>query len=131
MSTGLFQIGDFTLASGQRSSWKIDCDALTSGDWEALAAILAEWLPAFEQVEGVPTGGIELAEALMPYRSTSNQALVVDDVWTTGGSMQRYIDSYRWAIPPLRAVVFARNPVPAGVVAVFQMNGGSEGGTNG
>ena len=30
----LFQQGDFTLHSGERSGFKIECDALTSHDWD-------------------------------------------------------------------------------------------------
>ena len=47
MSLALFQLGDFTLASGQRSRWKIECDNLLAEDWQALAVIAAEILPPF------------------------------------------------------------------------------------
>lgn len=118
----LFERGDFTLASGVKSPWKIECDALTLDDWGTLALMLAERLPPFSVVYAVPDGGLLLAEALDDYAS-EGPALVVDDVWTTGGSMQRYISRYRinWEIAPLKAVVFARTRVPEGVVALFTM----------
>lgn len=127
----LFQIGDFTLASGQKSRWKIECDGLTPTDWDALALMTMERFPhRFVEVVGVPRGGVPYADALDLYTdlgATSRRALVVDDVWTTGGSMQRFIDQHDElvALDSMghldRAVVFARNPVPEGVVALFQM----------
>jgi orotate phosphoribosyltransferase len=127
--SALFQRGDFTLASGQKATWKIECDALTPADWHGLAAMLLDYLPyQFAAVYGVPRGGVPLAHALRPFcvhPTVSSVVLVVDDVWTTGGSMQRFIDAdvqrlmTRGAIG--RAVVFARNPVPAGVTALFSV----------
>lgn len=117
--TALFRLGDFTLAGGQRSTWKLDCDALTDDDWRCLAAMLAERVPPFGLVYGVPTGGYPLATALDRHVTTSSDlVLVADDVYTTGGSLERFIDSrIRPAHPDAalhRAVVFARNDPPAG-----------------
>lgn len=93
----LFNYGDFTLHSGAKSSFKIDCDALTDEDIEAIAKMLMEILPPFGNVEGIPTGGLRLAEALKPYctpgaKSTrgsyrDSEWLIVDDVATTGKSI--------------------------------------------
>lgn len=126
MAESLFQTGDFTLASGQKSAWKIECDALTADDWAALAVMLVERLPEFCGVHGVPRGGIPLMKALVPHqRIGAALPLVVDDVWTTGGSMETFIrnkrDAGQLGDEVLRAVVFARNPTPAAVVALFQM----------
>lgn len=63
----LFRLGDFALASGSRSSWKIECDALTADDWRALAAMAVEVLPPFARVVGVPRGGWPFMFALQPY----------------------------------------------------------------
>lgn len=54
----LFKLGDFELHSGQRSNWKIDCDALTPADWRALAKMIVDRLAPFGAVEGVPRGGL-------------------------------------------------------------------------
>lgn len=111
-----FQLGLFRLHSGQESLWKIECDALTAEDWQTLAVMLMDYLPAFGRVEGVPRGGIPLARALEPF-ATTGPLLVVDDVWTTGGSMRDQV-GVREA---LRAVVFARGPLEPGVVALFRL----------
>lgn len=105
----LFQRGDFTLASGQRSAWKIECDALTPEDWEGLAAMAVENLPAFGSVEGVPRGGLPFADALRAY-ATEGPLLIADDVFTTGGS----IEKHRAGRDAIGIVAFARNPIPAG-----------------
>lgn len=123
--TALFQRGDFTLASGEHSNFKIQFEALKAESVECIAQLMAERLPKFSQVFGVPTGALELAEALRSYSdiySPGHPVLVVDDVWTTGNSMKNFIQSLGLQrTPVLRAVVFARNPVPANVMALFQM----------
>jgi orotate phosphoribosyltransferase len=111
---GLFRLGAFTLNSGRKSQFKIDCDFLTDDDWDALAWLIANRVPYFGSVEGVPRGGVKLASALLPY-VTSGPALIVDDVLTSGGSMERR----RAGRDCLGAVVFARGPVPPWVQALF------------
>jgi orotate phosphoribosyltransferase len=121
----LFQTGDFTLASGAKSRWKIECDALSADDWAGLAAIAVQHLPPFGAVMGVPRGGIPFADALRPY-ATSGPTLIVDDVWTSGGSMRKFLAEQRFN--PLHnmddvigLVAFARNPPEPWVTALFQM----------
>lgn len=130
MIPALFQVGDFPLTGGGRSRWKIECDALGEEDWQALALMLAERLPhPFGYVCGVPRGGAPLARALLTHVSVGiKRVLVVDDVWTTGGSMTSFVN--RLDLGGLavvdRAVVFARNPPPPEVTALFVMTGGNE-----
>lgn len=112
----LFQFGEFRLASGQDSEWKIECDAISGREWMVLAHMLVERLPNFGSVEYVPTGGFSLALAICNY-ATRGPLLIVDDVWTTGGSMEKWRDG-RDAIG---AVVFARGPVADWVMPLFQM----------
>lgn len=123
MSASLFQRGDFTLASGQRSCFKIECDALTDEDWSTLALMLAERLPEFHEVVGVPRGGLPLADALREHRTLDKDGplLVVDDVWTTGGSMRRFTENYHPDLEWIAAVAFARNPVPGWVTALWSV----------
>lgn len=116
---GLFQTGDFILASGQKSRWKIEADALTSDDWAGLAAIAAELLPPFGAVLGVPRGGLPFARALERY-VTSGPTLVADDVFTTGGSMRRFIAERRLT-NYAGLVAFARSTPEPWVTALFQM----------
>ena len=117
--TNLFQRGSFILASGKASHFKIECDALTNEDWETLAMLIAERCSPFGTVEGIPTGGIKLANALRKYSSSnSSLRLLVDDVYSTGqslGKMRKRNDEV-W-------VVFARKkPTPtSGVNALFIM----------
>lgn len=121
----LFQRGDFRLASGQRTGWKIECDALTEEDWRTLAhlAVAAFGWPG--EVQGVPRGGLRFAEALrevMQFSSFRNGPLwIVDDVLTTGGSMDRYLISIGNPLPVRGVVVFARGACPDWVDAIFKM----------
>ena len=112
---GLFQFGDFTLHSGQRTDWKIDCDALTDSDIETLAKIISQRF-RFSRVEGVSTGGLRLAKALENYCSLRERLLIVDDVLTTGASMEKQ----RAGREATGVVIFARGDCPAWVTALFQ-----------
>lgn len=85
----LFQRGSFVLHAGSRSDWKFECDALTAEDVDTIAYLFAGLLPPFGEVEGVPRGGLRLADAVRPY-STDGPLLVVDDVLTTGASMEEH-----------------------------------------
>lgn len=119
---GLFQSGEFTLASGQPSSWKIDCDFLRPSDWRTLAAIAADLLPPFGDVVGVPRGGIDFARALKEHVTESARPLlVVDDVWTTGESMRVYAARHHPNRYWLGCVVFARSVPDYWVKALFTM----------
>ena len=83
----LFQLGKFTSHAGNELDWKIECDALTDEDWECLAKMISE-RTQFGHVYGIPRGGTKLAKALEKYCDPKNPIrLVVDDVWTTGKSM--------------------------------------------
>ncbi len=134
----LFQAGDFVLASGARSSWKIECDALTRDDWEALAAIAAERLPPFGAVEGVPRGGLLFAEALRKYSRSCSVSyphpahdwcdgtplpiLIAEDVVTTGGSMERFRAKLNLSGQSVVGVAaFARGTCPEWVIPLFRL----------
>lgn len=121
----LFQIGNFKLHSGRQSNWKIECDALTKNDWEALALMFMEiHKEDFYVAVGVPTGGIPFAKELNRYTYRhSNTVLVVDDVWTTGGSMTEFIKNELPDHNVSRGVAFARYPTPQNVTAIFTMLG--------
>ncbi len=130
----LFQLGNFTLNSGAKSGFKIECNGLADGDWAALAEMIRLLVGPFGSVEGVPRGGLKLAEHLRPHQ-TDGPHLIVDDVLTSGGSMVRARKEYRMraahtdcmTMDVIGAVVFARgscSPVaanPTWIKAVFQM----------
>lgn len=124
----LFQLGDFTLHSGNKSFWKIECDALTDNDWKTLAAIVADRFH-FSSVVGIPKGGKKLAWALEEYtcHEPNCPLLIVDDVLTTGISFEDFLrqlirDGVNVSsISGL--VVFARGKCPSWVTPIFQLWG--------
>lgn len=136
MESSLFQIGNFTLNSGRKSDFKIECDALSLGDLEAIAYLLSKRVKSFCKVVGVPRGGIELAIAMKQYCIPEARAiLLVDDVYTTGGSMARARDELlkpyygkKEIRPEVNgAVIFARNPVEhPWIVPLFTMSYASQ-----
>ncbi len=113
----LFQLENFKSHSGEILPWKIDCDALTMEDWSCLAEMIFDRVGKFINVEGVPRGGLTLANHLMLYAYVPGPLLIVDDVLTTGESMERH----RNGRDAIGAVVFARGPCPSWVTPIFQM----------
>lgn len=106
----LFQSGEFILNSGVPSFHKVDCDALTDHDIETLSRLIKNMLPLFGWVEGVPTGGLRLAKALEPLAEPDHSilGLIVDDVMTTGNSMET---QRGFRHPVIGVVIFNRIPV--------------------
>lgn len=129
----LFRLGDFTLHSGVRSRFKIDCDALTDDDWQALAFLASQHLPVFSHVCGIPRGGDRFAAALAKYAVSGADdlpILIVDDVLTTGGSMRRERDrslTFRAGCGVIGCVVFARGSCPDWVTPLFAIAPSKEG----
>lgn len=116
----LFEQGDFMLHSGSKSWFKIECGYLCAEDWHTIAKLISEQLD-FKDVIGVPTGGLKLAEALKVYRKPETDAptLIVDDVLTTGNSMERARTKVKGKA--IGVVLFARGKCPLWVFPVFQM----------
>ncbi len=113
----LFQTGSFKSHSGEILPWKIACDTLSLDDWECLALMLSEMIGPFGSVEGVPKGGIPFANALGKH-VTQGPLLIVDDVFTTGRSME----THRAGRRSVGAVAFSRGPqVPGWITPVFRM----------
>jgi orotate phosphoribosyltransferase len=129
--TNLFNIGEFSLASGRKSRFKIDCDALSDEDIETLAAMLYYRFDkfrmsgrGFHSVYGVPSGGLRLAKAMEQYATEDGKfTIIVDDVWTTGISMNKYVEDMKIKVgdmkPLLKGVIFSRNATPMDVEALF------------
>jgi hypothetical protein len=121
----------FVSHSGIPLDYKIECEHFTDEDWECLARIIATktgWV--FGEVCGVPRGGTELARKLMPFRNAgSRNILIVDDVYTTGRSME---EAKRQLLSPPRSdgirraigvVVFSRSQVvPNWIWPIFQLS---------
>lgn len=116
----LFENGFFVSHSGILLPDKINCDALTTADWDANAAWVASRMK-FGRVVGVPSGGLAFARALEGY-ATSGPPLIVDDVLTTGRSMEEARIRYPEAIG---VVLFSRTSnVPIWITARFVERGG-------
>lgn len=122
-ATPLFTWGRFTAASGRTLDWKIECDALTPADWRCFAEIVVPHIPVVTEVIGIPTGGEAFAQAIrdvgFDQDAGAGRRLIVDDVWTTGGSVAKVYQPGDFVV-----VAFARGPVPTHVTAVWQLEEG-------
>ena len=106
-------------------SWKIECDALSYLEWYTIKKMIMEISPPFREAIGVPKGGIKLAELLNEHATgkESDPICIVDDVHTTGESMNEFKRIRQWRNPTkyIGWVVFARCQTPDWVRALFQM----------
>lgn len=117
----LFIHKDFVMHSGGIAHYKIDCDALTDEDIETLAWMIAQ-KGKFQRVYGVPRGGERLANALRKYCTAEvGPRLIVDDVYTTGQSMEHVKSSLGWS-DAVGVVIFARGVTPDWIKPIFQMH---------
>ncbi len=115
----LFVDQAFIAHAGSRLPFKIECDALTDEDIETLAKIIGG-THLFGKVHGVPQGGMRLAAALQKHCLNYGQTLIVDDVLTTGTSMEearRQIGG-----PSQGVVIFARGNCPSWIKPIFQLS---------
>lgn len=108
------------LHSGGRSDWLIDCDALSDGSVSTLAWLIAGRF-VFREAIGVPRGGLRLAQELNRYATAAGGILIVDDVLTTGASMEGIRKDFGG--DPQGVVIFARGACPDWVTPVFAMPG--------
>ena len=121
----LFQKVDFKSHSGLDLTWKIEMDALSHGEWECIAQMIMELTPPFKEAIGIPRGGNILGK-LMNRHGTGKREdpiCIVDDVLTTGGSMNEFKTKRQWRNPSkyIGWVVFSRSQTPHWVNALFQM----------
>ena len=115
----LFIKEDFISHAGLPLTWKVECDALTDADYQALAKIVSEKIN-FKDVKGIPRGGVPFENALKQYASndSSDPLLICDDVYTTGTSMREVYEDGAIGI-----VVFARNEITDDwIKAIWQMS---------
>lgn len=123
----LFKMEKFTSHAGLELDWKVECDALDAGDWLVLASIVATGVGPFGTVIGIPEGGMALLDALLRHRSRSvgDSILVVDDVLTTGQSMEATRQRLSGAAQRRDikgAVAFARGRCPDWIYPVWTLN---------
>ena len=125
--THLFQEEDFIGHSGGQLHWKIEMDALEDEEWKCIARMIMEIeTRPFCAAIGIPRGGLKLSLYLNDYstQDENDPYLICDDVLTTGGSMDYFINQYFRNRKPqgyFGWVVFARTQPPDWVTALFQM----------
>ena len=121
----LFQKIDFKSHSGLDLTWKIEMDALTPNEWECIAHMIMEHTPPFREAVGIPRGGNILGRFMNKHGTGQRQdpICIVDDVLTTGGSMEEFRRKRQWRNPTeyIGGVVFARSKPPDWVKVLFQM----------
>lgn len=121
----LIQHGWFRSHSGLQLPFKIDADALSDEDISELAKIIRGKF-AFGHVEGVPRGGLRLAEALLPYCEPGYPLMIVDDVLTTGASMERALaeahEQTAGVGRTIGVVIFARGPCAPWIWPLFTVS---------
>lgn len=117
----LFERKSFVMHSGEKSDYKIECDALTEEDIETLALLISKKYK-FCDVYGVPSGGIRIEQALEKYMTNDSEhpLLIVDDVLTTGASMEEVRESVLNR-NVIGVVIFARGKCPDWITPVLQM----------
>ena len=121
----LFQSVNFKSHSGLDLTWKIEMDALTADEWNTIAKMIVEYSSPFSEAIGIPSGGVKLAELLNEYatKDPAHPICIVDDVLTTGMSMDEFKTKRQWRNPTqyIGWVVFSRNKPPDWVNTLFQM----------
>jgi hypothetical protein len=116
----------FTGHSGDTLKWKVECDILNDDDWAWAAARVAEKF-SFRDVYGIPQGGLDFEHHLRRYIKPEGDCfLIVDDVLTTGGSMETAKGDTRLrhlGIPRIGVVLFARTKPAHWIAAIWQLWG--------
>ena len=121
----LFQKVNFKSHAGLDLTWKIEMDALSRDEWECIAEMIIELSVPFREAVGIPRGGTILGTLLNQHGTGKREhpICIVDDVLTTGGSMNEFKRKRAWRNPTeyIGWVVFARTEPPDWVSALFQM----------
>ena len=122
----LFKSIQFKSHSGLDLNWKIEMDALADPEWFTIKKMIMEITGPFREAVGIPEGGVKLGNLLNEHATGNKEdpICIVDDVLTTGESMEYFLTQYQRNRIPSEAigwVVFARTQPPPWVKALFQM----------
>jgi hypothetical protein len=122
----LFQKVDFKSHAGLDLNWKIEMDALSAKEWIVLSDMISDYSQPFRQAIGIPRGGVKLGNLLNTHHATgisTDPILIVDDVLTTGMSMEEFKKNEQRSIESdfIGWVVFARTQPSSWIQALFQM----------
>tara|TARA_B110000495_G_scaffold203689_1_gene228812 strand:- start:1691 stop:2101 length:411 start_codon:yes stop_codon:yes gene_type:complete len=125
----LFQRYDYKSHANLDLTWKLECDAISDGEWSVLARIISELESRpFSDVVGIPRGGVKLENEMLNYVSgnKNDPVLIVDDVWTTGTSFKEFvgihvIEKMTEHVGWFGWCIFARTQTSNHVTALFQM----------
>lgn len=120
MEDNLFVRQEIILHSGDKSDFKIECDALSNDDWQCLAYLISKMV-RFRYVWAIPTGANKLGIFLLKYLEDDENlpTLIVDDVFTTGRSMEEARSQMKGDV--IGVVVFSRGKCPNWITPIFQM----------
>ena len=121
----LFKSIEFKSHSGLDLNWKIEMDVLSDPEWFTISKMIMEISPPFRKAVGIPRGGVKLGHLLQAHATGDKKdpICIVDDVLTTGESMNDFKRQNQWRTPTqyIGWVVFARTRCPVWVTALFQM----------
>jgi len=119
----IFQTGEFKLHSGKNSNWKIECDNLTREDWHTLAQISSKIIGEFDKVFSCGGAADFFAQELKEFSTKTGPSLIVDDVLTSGNTMERVKKNFQaiWNIEVKGIVAFARGPCPSWITPIFTL----------
>jgi hypothetical protein len=120
----IFQQVDFKSHAGLDLNWKIECDGVSKKEWKCLAGMILDYEKRpFQSAIGIPRGGVMLGSYLNEYstQNPNDPYLIVDDVLTTGGSMEVFRKEHFSGKETFAWVVFARGFPPQWCRALFQM----------
>lgn len=123
----LFREGNFISHSGLNLNFKIDCDELSNVELGTLAGIISSKI-TYGKIIGIPRGGDRLAHILRGYnhpmlKEHPNTILLVDDVMTTGASMEEYRNLFKISYIVKGVVIFDRSENGLEwVTSIFKVN---------
>ena len=122
--TNLFVEETFVGHSGGTLHWKIEMDTLTDVEWKCIAKMIMEYeTRPFQAAIGIPRGGLTLSMYLNDYstQDPKDPYLIVDDVLTTGGSMEEFKEEHFKNKKVVGWVVFSRKNPASWIKTLFQM----------